>query len=323
VASSARFRWPWFGFAAACVVLALFLALQYRWLGELERSSTIARRAVLGKLLDVISKEAAAELQATVGRALDVPAEELDDPAGGRLGARLSQAPRTGVRRFFVASFRARHPLLFLDPTTRALVVPEWSEQTTAAWTAVAPWSVLAKNGSVHDYRRVHAEERDPRHRILTRPVTDAAARVVGVAGAILDDGHFAREVLPRVVHSTLPAFSVADELQVFVGDEHGRSVLPGAPGFPKMEWLVARKLAPPYSGWTLAVRDRRTTPERWARRNFALNMSLSALLAVLLLGGTLTSLRAAAREMRLSRMKSDFVSNVSHELRTPLASTS
>jgi two-component system phosphate regulon sensor histidine kinase PhoR len=32
-------------------------------------------------------------------------------------------------------------------------------------------------------------------------------------------------------------------------------------------------------------------------------------------------ALRAAAREVRLSQMKSDFVSNVSHELRTPLSS--
>src|SRR5207244_2735468 len=32
-------------------------------------------------------------------------------------------------------------------------------------------------------------------------------------------------------------------------------------------------------------------------------------------------AVQAAARQMRLSQMKSDFVSNVSHELRTPLAS--
>jgi two-component system phosphate regulon sensor histidine kinase PhoR len=44
-------------------------------------------------------------------------------------------------------------------------------------------------------------------------------------------------------------------------------------------------------------------------------------MLIALVAGGVLFALRAAAREMRLSQMKSDFVSNVSHELRTPLAS--
>ncbi len=39
------------------------------------------------------------------------------------------------------------------------------------------------------------------------------------------------------------------------------------------------------------------------------------------MLGAILLTTRSAAREMRLSAMKSDFVSNVSHELRTPLAS--
>jgi signal transduction histidine kinase len=57
------------------------------------------------------------------------------------------------------------------------------------------------------------------------------------------------------------------------------------------------------------------------ARRNFLLNLGLSAALAVALLGGLALALRMASREMKLSQMKSDFVSNVSHELRTPLAS--
>jgi two-component system phosphate regulon sensor histidine kinase PhoR len=39
------------------------------------------------------------------------------------------------------------------------------------------------------------------------------------------------------------------------------------------------------------------------------------------LLGGLMLALRIALREMKLSQMKNDFVSNVSHELRTPLAS--
>src|SRR5688572_29200015 len=41
----------------------------------------------------------------------------------------------------------------------------------------------------------------------------------------------------------------------------------------------------------------------------------------VVLLGAVGLSVGAVARQMRLSQMKSDFVSNVSHELRTPLSS--
>src|SRR5206468_11214384 len=58
-----------------------------------------------------------------------------------------------------------------------------------------------------------------------------------------------------------------------------------------------------------------------WASANFAFNVTLSLLLAVVLVGGIALALRAADRAVRLSGMKSDFVSNVSHELRTPLAS--
>ena len=63
------------------------------------------------------------------------------------------------------------------------------------------------------------------------------------------------------------------------------------------------------------------TTPAGWARRNFAINLALSFVLTAVVAGGVLFALRAASRAMRLSQMKSDFVSNVSHELRTPLSS--
>src|SRR5215831_16763491 len=70
-----------------------------------------------------------------------------------------------------------------------------------------------------------------------------------------------------------------------------------------------------------MSNRMRHETEEQWARRFFVTNVAIWGILALLLLGGLALTVRAASRAMRLSEMKSDFVSNVSHELRTPIAS--
>jgi signal transduction histidine kinase len=311
----------WAGFAAATAAILTLLVLQYRWLGELERSTALARRAILTKVLDVVSKEAFGELKASAAPAFGIGAADLSDDGLRRLGSRLGDGRSEGVRRMFVYSLRSRHPLHFHDPATRALAIPDYSDETLAIWSAVAPWTLLAKKGAAVEDHRVHSDERDPRHRILLRAIPDLDGRIVGVAGVVIDDAYFARQALPRAVRSTLSSFPEGNDFAVFVGNEWGEPILPGATRVPKEQWTVARRLTPPFSDWTIAVQDRRSTPERLARRNFALNMTLSAVLATLLLGAVLLTTRTAAREMRLSAMKSDFVSNVSHELRTPLAS--
>ena len=70
-----------------------------------------------------------------------------------------------------------------------------------------------------------------------------------------------------------------------------------------------------------LALQGDFASPEKWARINFIGNMTLSVILALVLLAGIGLTVRTALREMRLSAMKNEFVSNVSHELRTPLSS--
>ncbi len=311
----------WGGFAAATAAALALLVLQYRWQGELESSTALARRAVLNKVLDVASREAFADLKTSAEPVFGVTHADLSDEGLGRLGARLNAGRSEGARRLFVYSFRAKHPLYVFDRERRTLEIPDYSDETLAIWSAAAPWSVLAKKAAAAGGDRLHSDERDPRHRILLRVVPDADHRIVGLAGVVIDDTWFAKQALPRSIRSTLSSFPQGDEFAVFVTNEAGASILPDAPSVPKQQWTVGRRLTPPFSDWMIAVQDRRSTPERLASRNFVLNMTLSAVLGTLLLGAILLTTRTAAREMRLSSMKSDFVSNVSHELRTPLAS--
>lgn len=311
----------WGGFAAACAAVLTLLALQYRWLGELQRSTALARRAVLTKVLDVVSKEAWSELKTAAEPVFRVEAADLTDEGIASLGTRVACSRSDGVRRLFVFSLRAKHPLHFLDPSTEAFSVPEYSEETLAVWSAVAPWTVLAKKGVQVEDRGLRSDDRDPRHRIVMRAITDLDARVVGVAGVVIDEAYFTGKALPQAIRSTLSSFPHREDVAVFVANEKGGPVLAASAPLPKERWAAGRRLMPPFSDWTLAVQDRRSAPEVLARRNFVLNMTLSLALAGLLLGAVLLATRTAAREMRLSEMKSDFVSNVSHELRTPLAS--
>jgi signal transduction histidine kinase len=75
------------------------------------------------------------------------------------------------------------------------------------------------------------------------------------------------------------------------------------------------------FSNSSLTIRLKNLTVEQWARRNFTINLSLWILMTLFLIAAIALMLRTASREMKLTQMKADFVSNVSHELRTPLAS--
>ena len=324
--SLVRNRALWLGFFAVFVPLGLLFGLQYRWLARLERTSAIAQKAWLSNYLEAVSNGVEYFYRAQAERALNLPVSLLATPDPDRIGSYFRKKEVEGARYLFAYKSwpeRSEALLVVVDPETGAVGLPEDPRVSRAIQVALAPWKATLHKGAVLETHALSVDERDPDNRIVLNPLSDDGCAIVGVAGMVVDNRFFESSVLPRAIDMALPKFfdrRAQANLVVTVRDGRGRVIL-GQAGEPAGTVEVSRPLAFLYSDWKLMLGSRHTTAEEWAQSNFVLNMSLSALLAIVLLGGVVLALRTASRELRLSQMKSDFVSNVSHELRTPIAS--
>ncbi|HEU4596155.1 MAG TPA: HAMP domain-containing sensor histidine kinase [Pyrinomonadaceae bacterium] len=312
------------GLAAVVVPLLSILGLQYWSLLKLEQTSIVAGTVGMKNYLGDVSKEVKNFYKTSAEQVLNVPAYSIQGENLHKVKHHFSKCSVDGAKRLFIASFGpdGGSQMLFFDSNgmKKAANVPEG--EAHAAQRAVALMRLLNQEGTTVKTPMHYYEDRDPENRVIYKPVVDEWSKVVGTTGMILDTEYFKQQLLPRVVRETLPKF--------FPGGQDENVI---ASLYDSKEQLVftsqeARgqndKTAmsmPYFYDYALVVRSRHMTPEQWARWNFNYSLTLSLLMTGVLIGGIILALRTASREMRLSQMKQDFVSNVSHELRTPLSS--
>ena len=313
----------WAGVLAVLLPLAILLGLQYWWLADLERTSAIAREATLKNYLETITKDVHYYYWKISERALNLPPEIFGEKKTEKAAGYFKKKEIEGARQLFIVSFLSRESMLFYDREKAKMVIPKHSDETVAVWAAASPWSYLRKKGTKIEKTTLSVDQHDQNNRIIINPITDEHFKLVGLAGMIVDQKYFEKVVLPKAIESSLPKFEDEEkhELLVIVRDGQKHQILPHDIKTNPKKDRVSRSFAFVFTDWYISLQGDFASPEKWARANFAYNMTLSAVLAAVLLGGIALTIRTALREMKLSAMKNEFVSNVSHELRTPLSS--
>jgi two-component system, OmpR family, phosphate regulon sensor histidine kinase PhoR len=144
--------------------------------------------------------------------------------------------------------------------------------------------------------------------------ITGSVQNRMHVAGIVLDAESFVRDVLRHKLEEAaggefnLSVIRTSDNRPIYSTGSFGRE----GERQTKDLWLF-----PHYS---LGIRLRGQTIEDLVAERFYRNLSLLALLDIMIIAGVWFVYRTIRREMELTQLKTDFVSNVSHELRTPLS---
>jgi len=339
----------WLGFAAVFVPILILLFFQYRWLNDLGDKTVKLKLAGYSSNSEWFAKQID-YFYTKSAEALELPAAYLDEDPGklekyfakrsplkwrppetNEEGKMEMQKGVLGARLIFVKSFQKgpfEKAIYYFDTKKGKTAADIPPEMLKAATMASRYWEVMALGEEPIDTGKSVVDERYPDYPLITNPISDEKGCLRGIVGMIVDIDFFQKELLPFGAEEMLREITrdYGDpNIGLLIANPAGKIVLErGCPiAIQTREEVMQESKSPSFifSDWRIAFGSDQTTMKRLARNNLAVNLALALVLALTILGGAALALRAASREMKLSEMKNDFVSNVSHELRTPVAS--
>jgi signal transduction histidine kinase len=339
------------GALAVTVPLLVIIFLQYRALTTLNQTLPAYRKQLMRQYLMSVVEDFSRLYKDNAERVLAVPLGAIDLPKSAVIkddnSCEISQKVVTpaaehfktqefkGAKRYFIAVATEHEgvegsEIFFYDPASQSMIRDYEAPEMVAIKVACASYMVYIRKGS-ELLPQAQSVDRDPRARLLVKPILNEWKKVVAVAGMTLDYKYFLDTVLPEAIRKRSAEFLPAEDQApitslYFRSDFHIAYDGKGMPlklseGEKMIEAETYQPLLTVFSNSSLSVRLKNLTAEQWARRNFMINLSLWIVMTIALIAAVTLMLRTASREMKLTQMKADFVSNVSHELRTPVAS--
>jgi signal transduction histidine kinase len=296
--------------AIVIVPLGALLVMQYRFLRALEENTASAERNWLRNSLEKITEDMEIRYRHAATAALTMNDGQLADVR--TIGWHFATHSVPGARTFFAIRFRHGMAEVGYFDTRGKEKVPSEAEAEAVKLSTVA-WHVAHKWNRVLAQPSLAVDERDPQNRIILRPVIDESLHVVGISGVILDE-KLASAAMTNFGKRVIDEGRPESMLSILVRKEFPRTAR-------KDRDYITQPLGFVFTDWRAGIRDVCSSPEEMAAYKFRNNMMWTGGAFVVLLGSVGLAMHAVARQMRLSQMKSDFVSNVSHELRTPISS--
>ncbi len=139
--------------------------------------------------------------------------------------------------------------------------------------------------------------------------------------GIIFKSEYLTQILLPEAV----TAYSSSYPWMVSITDIAGHALVGNAPPFPNAtasELNYSQTFNSEYLPWNIHVFMPSPNPaEKVFKTRRLLYILITLVVTAALVGGGSMAIRSTAKELRLARLKSEFVSTVSHEFRTPLTS--
>ncbi|MGH9766012.1 MAG: sensor histidine kinase [Blastocatellia bacterium] len=343
------------GGLAVSIPLLVIIFLQYRALTTLNQTLPAYRKQLMRQYLMSVVEDFSSHYSNNAEKALAAPAGAIDLPMGGvieddderalsrkavaRVADHFKKQDFKGASLYFIAVATENggvegSEVFFYDPKSQAMVRDPKAPEMVAINVACASYMVYIREGAAL-LPAATSVDRNPRYRLIVKPVLNESRKIVAVAGMVVDQEFFHDTILPEAIRKSLPQFLPSEDKNVIVTLYVRLEFYTAYDGkgdrlqLSESEQRVEAEAYQPFSflfsnsgpNFRLSVRLKNLTVEQLARRYFLTNLSLWIVMTLFLIAAVALMLRTASREMKLSQMKADFVSNVSHELRTPLAS--